>query len=75
MPAFFNVEYNPLNTAEAYTQPANLFNLAKANGFTNIYISAQRGNCLNGISTKNIDTLIAYEQQSDVFDSLSYNFV
>lgn len=68
MPLFFNVQYNPLNAEIAMSQQTNLFNLAKANGFANIYISAQRGNCLNGISTRNIDTLIAYEQQSDIFD-------
>lgn len=68
MPMFYNLQYNPLNSEILIHQNTNLFRLAKKHGFKTIYISAQKANCLNGVQTKIIDTMITYETGQETFD-------
>ncbi len=68
MPMFYNLQYNPLNSEVLKAQEANLFRLAKKHGFRTIYISAQKANCLNGVQTSFIDTMITYDTASEIFD-------
>lgn len=68
LPMFYNVQYNPLNRGLMEKQPANLFRLARQNGFKTIYISAQKANCLNGVKTSFIDTFISYDTNPATFD-------
>ena len=68
-PMFFTVQNNPENIANMAHQEANLFRLAKQQGFRTIYISAQNSNCLNGIQTSAIDVMITSETEAGLFDS------
>ncbi len=68
MPMFYNLQYNPLNSEVLQAQEANLFRLAKKHGFRTVYISAQKANCLNGVRTRFIDTMITYDTSSAIFD-------
>lgn len=66
LPLFYNVQYHPLDTDMVKHQPANLFRLAKSQGFKTFYISAQNVNCLNGVNTSYIDYIAAFEHQEDL---------
>lgn len=67
LPLFYNVQYHPLDMNMVKNQPANLFKLAKSQGFKTFYISAQYINCLNGVNASYIDYVAAYDHREDLF--------
>lgn len=67
LPIFYNVQYHPLDTNIIKNQPANLFKLAKSQGFKTFYISGQYINCLNGVNASYIDYVAAFDQNEDLF--------
>lgn len=67
LPLFYNVQYHPLDVNMVKNQPANLFRLAKSQGFRTFYISAQYMNCLNGVNASFIDYMAAFDQKEDLF--------
>ncbi|WP_027358427.1 phosphoethanolamine transferase [Desulforegula conservatrix] len=67
LPLFYNVQYHPLDMNMVKNQPANLFKLAKSQGFKTFYISAQNINCLNGVNASYIDYVAAFDNNEDLF--------
>jgi len=67
LPLFYNVQYHPLDMNMVTNQPANLFKLAKSQGFKTFYISAQNINCLNGVNASYIDYVAAFDNNEDLF--------
>lgn len=69
LPAFYTVQYHPLDTLPIQSQTSNLFKLAKAQGFSTFYISAQNINCLNGVNTSYIDFIAAFDHHQKLFQT------
>ncbi|TYT74854.1 phosphoethanolamine transferase [Desulfobotulus mexicanus] len=67
LPAFYTAQYHPLDTKPVQNQNTNLFTLAKKQGFKTFYISAQNINCLNGVNTKDIDFIAAFDHHRSLF--------
>jgi glucan phosphoethanolaminetransferase (alkaline phosphatase superfamily) len=59
--SFFNVLREPGNLKVLSTQHANLFKIAKTQGYRTILISAQSATLFYGIGTQNIDHFVARE--------------
>jgi len=66
--SFWNGIRDPRNEREYIEQPANLFRLAKAHGFTTTFLSAQTSNLLRGIGTHFIDNLVTQDMMEPAFD-------
>jgi len=67
LPLFYNVQYHPLDMNMVKNQPANLFKLAKSQGFKTFYISAQNINCLNGVNASYIDYVAAFDNKEKLY--------
>lgn len=67
LPLFYNVQYHPLDINMVKNQPANLFKLAKSQGFKTFYISGQYINCLNGVNASYIDYVAAFDHKEELF--------
>ncbi len=71
LPAFFNVQYNPLNRQVIEKNEANIFRFAKEAGFKTFYVSVQPNNTLTSIGVKYIDKFIPYDNIRELVDKNS----
>jgi glucan phosphoethanolaminetransferase (alkaline phosphatase superfamily) len=58
---FFNVRREPNNVKHSYSREADMFKLAKENGFTTAYLSAQAENLMTSLSATHVDEAITKE--------------
>ena len=71
LPAFFNIQYNPLNRKVIEKKRSNIFKLAKDAGFKTFYVSVQPNNTLTSIGIKYIDKFIPYDSIRELVDKKS----
>jgi glucan phosphoethanolaminetransferase (alkaline phosphatase superfamily) len=69
LPLILNSIREPNNEAMLLSKEANLFKLAKDNGFQTIYISAQESVLSRGIGSNYIDVMTVFENEKELFSN------
>ena len=69
LPLILNSVREPNNEEMLLLKEANLFKLAKENGFKTIYISAQESVLSRSIGANYIDTMIVFENEKSLFQN------
>ena len=69
LPLILNSVREPNNEAMLLSKEANLFRLAKENGFKTIYISAQESVLSRSIGSNYIDNMIVFENEKNLFQN------
>ncbi|MDR0571434.1 MAG: phosphoethanolamine transferase [Rickettsiales bacterium] len=62
---FFNIRREPDNVKHSLSRKADMFKLAKNNGFTTTYFSAQAENLMTSLSSNHVDEVVTKEDMAN----------